>query len=29
MGYLYLGFWWGVVLFQVEVYVTLLTFTHG
>jgi HEAT repeat protein len=28
MGYLYLGFWWGVVLFQVDVYVTLWLFTH-
>ncbi len=28
MGYLYLGLWWGVVLFQVDVYVTLWLFTH-
>jgi hypothetical protein len=28
MGYLYLGRWWGVVLFQVDVYVTLWLFTH-
>jgi len=28
MGYLYLGFWWGVVLFQVDVYITLWLFTH-
>jgi HEAT repeat protein len=24
MGYLYLGYWWGILLFQVDVYVTLL-----
>jgi HEAT repeat protein len=28
MGYLYLGRWWGVVLFQVDVYITLWLFTH-
>jgi HEAT repeat protein len=28
MGYLYLGRWWGVVLFQIDVYITLWLFTH-
>ena len=27
MGYLYIGRWWGIVLFQIDVYVTLLLLT--
>ncbi len=29
MGYLYLGRWWGIILFQIDVYVTLLLITSG
>lgn len=27
MGYLYLGYWWGILIFQVDVYATLLLLT--
>lgn len=29
MGYLYLGMWWGVILFQIDVYATLWIFVNG
>ena len=27
MGYMYIGLWWGILIFQVDVYATLWTFT--
>ena len=27
MGYFYLGFWWGILLFQIDVYATLYVYT--
>ncbi len=27
MGYFYLGFWWGILIFQIDIYVTLYIYT--
>jgi HEAT repeat protein len=29
MGYFYLGKWWGIIIFQIDVYATTLAFTTG